>query len=98
MVTGTKRKAVIIYVLQAHAPLYLLHFFLKTVGGITKTLENTGNGGYIVIIPLYTIRIILIGLAFVLFRISRHQKFIGISRNGELVILIYRNEEIDSQT
>ena len=45
MVTGTKRKAVIIYVLQAHAPLYLLHFFLKTVVGITNTLENTCIGG-----------------------------------------------------
>ena len=98
VVSGTEAETVIVGVFHTQAPLYLLHLLLETVGCIPETLEDTRYGRHIVILALHAVGIFLLALTFLLFGIGRHEQLVGIGRDGETVIVVERDGEVDTQT
>ena len=98
MISCTQRELIVIYILRSHAPLYLLQLLLETSRGITETLEDTADGTHITILTTYTILIVGVRLALILYRHRRHKQFVGIGSDGKTVILIHRHHQRCSQT
>ena len=93
VIACTQGELVVIHIFAAHTPVYLLQLFLKTARRIAETLEYTTYAAHVVIVALDTLLIVFRRLTVVLLGIGRHEKLVGVSRDGEAVILVHRHHE-----
>ena len=100
MISATQHEAVIVGIFASHAPLYLLHLLLESIGGVIETLEDTRYGRHVIIVLLHTVSVIIVRLAVlgILLGICGYEQFVGIHSHAELVILVEGDSHVQSQT
>ena len=87
-----------IHILGTNAPLNLLQLLLEPSRSIAKALKKATNGAYVAVLSAHTILIVAVRLAFLLAGHGGHQQLVGISADGEAVILINRYHQRGTQS
>ena len=63
-----------------------------------EALEDTGNGGHVVVFLLHAGGVVLAGLIGTLHGIGGNEEFVGVGKEAEAVVVIEGDGEVQSQT
>ena len=91
VVTGAHGELVVVDILRADAPLYLLKLFLEAARGVAEALEYARDRAHVAVLLNHPRLVVGRALALFLHRHGWHEQLVGVCRDGEAVVFVDGN-------